>query len=89
MILIPVDPDNVQGRPAGEDPPEPPAPTVEYTVQRGDTLSEIAARFYGSTSFTDFLYLANRDRMDSKNDLRVGQTLVIPPKPSPDGGAEP
>jgi nucleoid-associated protein YgaU len=89
VIRVPEDPGNVQGRAEGEAPPEPPEPAVEYVVRRGDTLSEIAARFYGSTSYTDFLYLANRARMESKNDLRVGQTLLIPPKPSPDGGAEP
>lgn len=85
-IKIPLDPDNPQGRPEAPAEPPPPPPVVEYTVAPGDTLSGIASRFYGSVSFVDFLYDANRDRLASKDDLRLGQVLVIPAKPGANTG---
>ncbi len=99
-ILIPLDPRNVQGRevavtePAGQDgsaparPAEVPVeapPVIEYRVARGDTLSAIAQRFYGSSRWTDFLFQANRERLASPGAIRVGQTLLIPPRPGGDG----
>jgi nucleoid-associated protein YgaU len=86
-IRVPVDPGNIQGVPADEDgeaagdrtPPE--TPTIEYTVRRGDTLSSIAQAFYGSVRHVDFLFGANRDRLATKDDLRLGQVLLIPPLP--------
>lgn len=62
-----------------------PAAVIEYRVERGDTLSGIASRFYGSSRWTDFLFQANRDRLRSPGAIRIGQTLVIPPKPAGDG----
>ncbi len=49
-----------------------------YNVVQGDTLSKIASRFYGDSAAWDTIYQANKDRMKSASDLRVGQTLVIP-----------
>ncbi len=90
-IRVPVDPSNIQGLPVDEDgtprepgPPES-SPTIEYTVKRGDTLSSIAKAFYGSVRHVDYLYDANRGRLASKDDLRLGQVLLIPPLPE---GAE-
>ena len=86
-IRVPKDPSNIQGIPVdeageAEDRPVPDeSPTLEYTVRRGDTLSGIAKAFYGSVSSVDFLYEANRDRLSGKNDLRLGQVLLIPPLP--------
>ncbi len=83
-VKVPLDPSNPQGRAQVEKPlPEPP-PIVEYTVQRNDTLSGIAQRFYGSIRFVDFLYESNRDRLSSPDSLRLGQVLVIPPRPGDD-----
>lgn len=85
QIKIPLDPENPQGRPDNRTTPTPAAPkSVEYAVRSGDTLSGIAKQFYGSASpqFIDFIFAANRDRLRNKNDLRVGQTLIIPPKPT-------
>ena len=48
-----------------------------YTVVSGDTLTKIAKKFYGNSDY-DPIYEANKDRMKSPSDLRVGQTLVIP-----------
>ena len=69
----------------------PPAPTVskprvpvapkDYVVQKGDSLYAISRKFYGDSSHIDRIYQANRDVMRSKNSLRVGQTLKIPPLP--------
>ena len=49
-----------------------------YHVVAGDTLTKIAAKFYGDSADWDVLYEANRDTLPSPGDLRVGQTLVIP-----------
>lgn len=48
-----------------------------YTVVSGDNLTKIAKKFYGDGEY-EAIYQANRDRMKSPGDLRVGQTLVIP-----------
>jgi N-acetylmuramoyl-L-alanine amidase len=45
---------------------------IRYTIGRGDTISEIAAR-YGVTSSA----LKKRNRLSSDR-IRVGQTIVIP-----------
>ncbi|MEM7622033.1 MAG: LysM peptidoglycan-binding domain-containing protein [Planctomycetota bacterium] len=61
---------------------------IEYRVVRGDTLGEIARRFYGSARWTDFLFQANRDRLRSPGSIRLGQTLLIPPKPAGATGSD-
>jgi nucleoid-associated protein YgaU len=48
-----------------------------YTVVAGDNLTKIAKKFYGDGEYEP-IYEANRDRMKTPGDLRVGQTLVIP-----------
>ena len=48
-----------------------------YTVLSGDTLTKIAKKFYENGDYIK-IYEANKDRMKSPGDLRVGQTLVIP-----------
>jgi nucleoid-associated protein YgaU len=87
LIRIPADPANIQGRPAqGAPPPAPPTgrqgELLEYTVQSGDTLSRIAREKYGSPSYQDLIYNANRDRLASPNSLKEGQKLRLPPKPT-------
>lgn len=60
-----------------------PSPTAEaqtYVVERGDTLAEIAEQFYKDADMDDFLAEANQ--IADKTQLRVGQRLTIPPKPS-------
>lgn len=49
-----------------------------YHVVAGDNLSKISARFYGEAGRWDDIFQANKDRMKSPGDLRVGQTLIIP-----------
>ena len=53
-----------------------------YTVVAGDTLTRIAAKFYGDGESWEPIYEANRDSLSSPSSLRVGQTLVIPAKGS-------
>lgn len=79
-LRLPVDPTNVQGRPvAGEAPAEPPMP-VEYVVKQGDTLTGIAKAFYGTTREADRIFEANRDRLRSRDSLRTGQVILLPPR---------
>ncbi len=49
-----------------------------HTVVKGDTLSQLSRRYYNTpTRFRD-IYQANRDKMSSENDLKIGMQLVIP-----------
>ena len=49
-----------------------------YVVQRGDTLQSLALRYYGSRSAWEKIYQANRSGLPSKDQLKVGQQLIIP-----------
>jgi LysM repeat protein len=50
-----------------------------YVVKKGDSLYAISEKFYGSASYVNVIYSANRDTLKSKNSLKVGQTLRLPP----------
>jgi nucleoid-associated protein YgaU len=66
--------------PEDEEPAEPePAEERIYVVRAGDTLSEIAERFYENASMGDVIAEAN-DITDPAQ-LSVGRELVIPEKP--------
>lgn len=52
------------------------APTT-YTIQRGDTLGRVAARFYGDASKYPVIQRANNIANPSR--IWVGQVLIIPP----------
>ena len=49
-----------------------------YVIQRGDTLSKISVRCYGTPNKWKAIYDANRDRINNINQLKVGTTLLIP-----------
>lgn len=49
-----------------------------HLVQRGDTLQSLALRYYGTRSGWEKIFQANRAILPSKDQLRVGQELVIP-----------
>lgn len=49
-----------------------------YTVKRGDTLSAIARRFYGSSAL--YAKLAKYNGIKNANLLRVGQVIQLPDK---------
>lgn len=66
-------------------PPPKPAPALppmqEYVVQRGDTLSSIAAKVYRDPTKWRIIYDANRGTLTSPESVKVGQTLLIPRQP--------
>lgn len=81
-LLIPKDPRNIQGTPVGEKPAPVEPTTVQYTVQAGDTLSEIAAQLYGKSSLWTRIRDANRHQINEDGtNLRPGMKLLIPPPP--------
>ncbi len=49
-----------------------------YVIQKGDTLSKISQKFYGTTKKWKAIYDANRDRINNINNLKVGAQIVIP-----------
>jgi nucleoid-associated protein YgaU len=55
-----------------------PAAEREYIVQKGDTLGAIASREMGSAKKWNQLFEANKDRLKSPTDLKIGKALRIP-----------
>ena len=51
---------------------------VHYRVQRGDTLSAVAARAYHNPRKWKLIYDANRDTLGGSQKLKIGQVLIIP-----------
>jgi LysM repeat protein len=49
-----------------------------YTVRSGDTLSGIAAKFYGNPGRWTWIYAANRAKIRNPNSIYVGERLTIP-----------
>ncbi len=81
-LRVPKDPKNVQGLPVRDPGRSPKGPTTTYTVIQGDSLSIISQRLYGESKHAKLIYEANRDTMKNEHSLRVGQKLIIPPKPA-------
>jgi len=52
--------------------------TQYYEVQKGDTLSKIAERFYGDKMLYPKIFEANQDILTDPNKIEVGQKLRIP-----------
>jgi LysM repeat protein len=52
--------------------------TRTYTVRSGDTLSSIAAHFYGNAGDWTWLYHENASKISNPNDIYVGEVLKIP-----------
>ncbi len=76
-------------RPQPSDPaPEPALPRKRqprtHRVQKGDTLSEIAARLLGSVRYVKDILKANPGLRDPDN-LKVGQVLILPTVVSGEG----
>lgn len=59
-------------------PPAQPELPREYTVVAGDTLSHLAARYYGDQFKWVKIYEANKATMKNPNFIFVGQKLIIP-----------
>ena len=49
-----------------------------YVVQKGDTLSALAQRFYGKASLYTKIFEANRDILSNPDLIKIGQKLRIP-----------
>ncbi|MGH7959758.1 MAG: LysM peptidoglycan-binding domain-containing protein [Opitutaceae bacterium] len=60
--------------------------TRTHTVAPKDTLYGISMKYFGNGRQVDAIYQANRDQMRSKEDVRPGMTLRLPPA---DGAAAP
>ena len=60
----------------------PQAQSRTYTVRPGDTLSEIAHRFYGKTADWTWIYNDNRSVIQNPNDIYAGEELKIPSGPT-------
>ena len=76
------------------DPPSPPTETATqsqkpasttqtYTVQSGDTLSELAQKLMGTAKATDRLWSMNKATLKSPDALRVGMELRYAPIATP------
>jgi nucleoid-associated protein YgaU len=52
--------------------------TKTYTVASGDSLSKIAAKFYGDAAKWRRIYEANRDIITNPDLIHPGQSLKIP-----------
>jgi len=64
---------------------------TKYVVQKGDSLASIAKKFYGENvgnelENVDKIFKANRSKLNSRDEIYVGQTLLIPPLSSTRGG---
>jgi nucleoid-associated protein YgaU len=62
-----------QGSPAAA------ANTAVHVVQSGETLGQIALRYYGDANRWQAIYDANRGQLPSPNALAVDMRLTIPP----------
>lgn len=52
--------------------------TQWHEVKKGDTLSKIAAKYYGDPGLYTTIFEANRDKLKDPNLIRIGQKLRIP-----------
>jgi surface antigen/LysM repeat protein len=72
--------------PVAEEPaPKPiePTPTndtlpVKYTIKRGDTLSKIAKKYYGSGDKAHYLFIAQANGIVDANKINAGDVITIP-----------
>lgn len=53
-----------------------PAPAIRHTVRRGDTLYEIARRYYGDP--LKWRGIAEANDIERPSDMRAGRVIVIP-----------
>jgi len=54
------------------------AASTTYRVERGDTLSRIAAKVYNDSGQWQRIFEANRNILSTPESLREGQMLTIP-----------
>lgn len=51
-----------------------------YVIKKGDTLGSISTKVYRTSKLWKKIYSANRGVLPAPNRLKVGKTLVIPPR---------
>lgn len=56
-------------------------PVRWHIVADGETLPEIAQRYYSDSTLWTFIYRANQERLPSPELLPIGMKLMIPPPP--------
>lgn len=74
-----------------------PPPADTHTVERNETLVDLAREYFGDPGAWERIFEANRDRIDDPDRIREGQRLVIPgeedrddpPEPTPEPDEEP
>lgn len=49
-----------------------------YTVQTGDSLSEISKQFYGNANQYMKIFEANKDKLSDPDKIKAGMQLLIP-----------
>lgn len=52
--------------------------TRKHIVRAGDTLYELAMKYYANSSLWEKIYYANEDVIENKNIIKTGQTIAIP-----------
>jgi nucleoid-associated protein YgaU len=81
LVLPPKPEEKIAAAPEEKPAPEPAPPAArprDYTVQQGDTLSDISKKVYGTARHYEKIFEANRDKIDDPNTLVVGRKLVLP-----------
>jgi nucleoid-associated protein YgaU len=58
--------------------PEQTTPQRTHTVAKGETLSDISQRYYGTASGWQKIYVANTKLLSSPDKLQPGMLLIIP-----------
>lgn len=53
-------------------------PVSTVVVKKGDTLSSIAKKVYGSSRYDEAIYSANSDTLKNANHITIGQELILP-----------
>ncbi len=79
VVQIPTVPRPALDTPTTQGTPTPSASTVVHVVQTGDTLGQIALRYYGDANRWEPIYDANRSQIPNPNALAIGTRLTIPP----------
>ncbi|MBS0189360.1 MAG: LysM peptidoglycan-binding domain-containing protein [Planctomycetes bacterium] len=84
VIKVPKDPANIQGKPTKVNPnvDSSGAPAARtHTVAKGETLTAISQKYYGTIKRIDLILSANKAVLARPEDLKPGQVLQIPPAP--------
>ncbi len=58
-----------------------PSAQKTHKVVKGDTLYNLAKKYYGSSRYYRLIWDANKAQLGEKGLLRIGQELVLPPLP--------